>query len=35
MSMLRFDIPRVWSNFTRWEAFVTFVLCWLALLVTP
>lgn len=33
--MLRFDIPQVWSNVTRWEAFVTFVICWLALLVSP
>lgn len=33
--MLRFDIPQVWSNVIRWEAFLTFVFCWLALLVTP
>lgn len=33
--MLRFDVPRVWSNVIRWEAFVTFALCWLALLVSP
>lgn len=24
--MLRFDVPQVWSNVIRWEAFVTFVL---------
>jgi hypothetical protein len=35
MSMLRFDVPQVWSNVTRWEAFVTFVVCWVALLITP
>lgn len=33
--MLRFDLPQVWSNVIRWEAFVTFIVCWLALLVTP
>ena len=33
--MLRFDIPPVWSNVTRWEALLTFVLCGLALAVTP
>lgn len=33
--MLRFDVPAVWSNVTRWEAFVTFVVSWIALLVTP
>jgi hypothetical protein len=33
--MLRFDIPQVWSNVVRWEAFVTFSLCWFALLVSP
>lgn len=33
--MLRFDIPQVWSNVTRFEAFVTTVLCVLALTVTP
>lgn len=33
--MLRFDIPRVWSNVIRWEAFITFALCWVALFVTP
>jgi hypothetical protein len=33
--MLRFDVPRVWSNVVRWEAFLTHVVCWLALLVSP
>lgn len=33
--MLRFDIPQVWSNVIRWEAFVTWVLCLVALFVTP
>jgi len=33
--MLRFDVPQVWSNVIRWEAFVTFVICWLALFVSP
>lgn len=33
--MLRFDIPPVWSNVIRFEAFLTFVICWLALLVSP
>jgi hypothetical protein len=33
--MLRFDVPQVWSNVTRWEAFLTFVICWLALFVSP
>lgn len=33
--MLRFDVPPVWSNVIRWEAFVTHVLCWLALLLSP
>lgn len=33
--MLRFDVPQVWSRVIRWEAFLTFVLCWLALLVSP
>ena len=33
--MLRFDAPRVWSNVIRWEAFITFVVCWAALFVTP
>lgn len=33
--MLRFDVPQVWSNVIRWEAFITFVVCILALTVTP
>lgn len=33
--MLRFDVPPVWSNVARWEAFVTFVFCVLALVWTP
>jgi len=33
--MLRFDIPQVWSNVVRWEAFVTWLLCLVALFVTP
>jgi len=33
--MLRFDVPQVWSNGIRWEAFVTFLLCCVALTVTP
>ncbi len=33
--MLRFDVPQVWSNVIRWEAFMTFVLSLLALLVAP
>jgi hypothetical protein len=33
--MLRFDLPRVWSHVIRIEAFVTFALCWLALIVSP
>lgn len=33
--MLRFDLPQVPSNVIRWEAFVTTVMCSLALLVSP
>lgn len=33
--MLRFDLPPVWSHVTRWEAFVTFIVCSAALLFTP
>lgn len=33
--MLRFDVPPVWSNVIRWEAFITFVLSAVALLSTP
>jgi hypothetical protein len=29
--MLRFDVPQVWSNVTRWEAFVTWSICLAAL----
>jgi len=30
--MLRFDVPQVWSRVIRWEAFLTFVVCGVALL---
>jgi hypothetical protein len=33
--MLRFDLPPVWSNVIRLEAFLNFVFCWVALLVSP
>lgn len=33
--MLRFDVPKVWSNVARWEALVTFALLLVALTVTP
>ena len=33
--MLRFDVPQVWSNVIRWEAFITFVLSGVALLFAP
>lgn len=33
--MLRFDLPPVWSNVTRWEAFITFLICGASLLWTP
>ena len=33
--MLRFDVPQVWSNVIRWEAFITFALSIIALLVAP
>ena len=29
--MLRFDVPQVWSNVIRWEAFVTWTICLAAL----
>jgi hypothetical protein len=29
--MLRFDVPQVWSNVIRWEAFINHVVCWIAL----
>jgi len=32
---LRFDVPQVWSNVIRWEAFITFVLSGVALLFAP
>ena len=33
--MLRFDLPQVPANVIRWEAFVTFLCCVAALLVSP
>jgi Domain of unknown function (DUF4395) len=33
--MLRFDLPRVWSQVIRLEAFLTFSICWLALFISP
>jgi len=33
--MLRFDIPQVWSNVIRWEAFLTTVLSVFAALISP
>jgi len=33
--MLRFDVPQVWSNVIRWEAFISFVVCAVALFVWP
>ena len=33
--MLRFDIPPVFSNVIRWEAFLVFCICLIALFVTP
>lgn len=33
--MLRFDIPLVWSNVARWEAFVSFLISGIALLYSP
>ena len=33
--MLRFDIPPVFSHVIRWEAFIVFTLCLLALSVSP
>lgn len=33
--MLRFDVPPVWSNVTRWEAFINFAVCAASLLLTP
>lgn len=33
--MLRFDVPAVPANVIRFEAFITFLVCWLALFLTP
>ena len=33
--MLRFAVPQVWSNVIRWEAFITFLIGWIALLAFP
>ncbi len=33
--MLRFDLPPVWSNVIRWEAFLTSAICLLALWLSP
>ena len=33
--MLRFDIPPVFSNVIRWEAFLVFCICLIALFVSP
>lgn len=33
--MLRFDVPPVWSNVTRLEAFISFLVSVAALLFTP
>ena len=33
--MLRFDVPAVWSNVIRWEAFITFALSLVSWLVSP
>ncbi|MDO5291022.1 MAG: DUF4395 domain-containing protein [Pseudomonadota bacterium] len=33
--MLRFDLPQVPANVIRWEAFITHLLLWLAMLVSP
>ncbi len=33
--MLRFDVPQVWSNVIRWEAFISFVVSAVALFVWP
>lgn len=32
--MLRFDVPQVWSNVIRWEAFITFVVSGVAVLLS-
>ncbi|HLR30691.1 MAG TPA: DUF4395 family protein [Paenalcaligenes sp.] len=33
--MLRFDVPPVWSNVTRWEAFLSFIVAAIAYWVSP
>jgi|SRR5690625_1892616 len=33
--MLRFDVPPVWSNVTRWEAFISFLIAIAAYYVSP
>lgn len=33
--MLRFDLPSIWSRVTRWEAFISFLVCAAALLFSP
>ncbi|HLR82645.1 MAG TPA: DUF4395 family protein [Paenalcaligenes sp.] len=33
--MLRFDVPPVWSNVTRWEAFLSFIITAIAYWVSP
>lgn len=33
--MLRFDVPPVWSNVTRLEAFISFLVCGAALIFSP
>ena len=33
--MLRFDVPPVWSNVTRLEAFISFCVCILAFTISP
>lgn len=33
--MLRFDVPPIWSNVTRWEAFLSCVVSVLALTISP
>ncbi|KKW68001.1 hypothetical protein AAV94_07490 [Lampropedia cohaerens] len=33
--MLRFDLPPLWSNVTRLEAFISFLICTAALLLSP
>lgn len=33
--MLRFDVPPVWSNVVRWEAFISFLICLAAYFYSP